>query len=406
MNLLSLGLRNVLRYRHRSLVTTGAMAFSGAIMVFYAALLDGWLASAEAHVVTLSVGDVQIHHTGYRDDPDLYKRFDARPILPRLQAAGYVAAPRMFGFGLLAAGNASAGVALRGIDASAEARVTELHEHLFGGDWLQARDQYGVVLGRKLARTLNVKPGDEVVFVGQAADGSLANELFYVRGILKSVDEEIDRSGVIMHIADFRTLMAIGNGVHEVVVRRGVNTDRNLEEMSREIGRLASGLEVRHWRQLQPVVANILEIADSQMLFLLLITYVAMATVIVNAVLMSVFERIHEFGVMRAIGVSSFQLMKLVYLETLVQALLAAGLSVIVGVSLILWVGDEGIDLSRWIADVSFAGIAFDPVWRPALSAGTVLMTLGLMMLAALLAVIYPAAKAALIKPVAAIHYH
>lgn len=406
MNLLSLGLRNVLRYRHRSLVTTGAMAFSGAVMVFYAALLDGWLASAEDHVVAMSAGDVQIHQRGYRDDPDLYTRFDAQPVLMRLREAGYVATPRLFGFGLLAAGHASAGVALRAIDVKAEAQVTELHQHLFSGQWLQERDQYGVVLGRKLARTLNVKPGSEVVFVGQAADGSLANELFYVRGILKGVDEEIDRAGVIMQLADFRQLMAVPEGAHEVVLRRGRHTGISLNDMRREVDTLAPGLDVRHWRQLQPVVSNILEMADSQMLFLLLITYVAMATVIINAVLMSVFERIHEFGVMRAIGVTPFQLMRLVYLETLLQALLAATLSALAGIALILWVGDEGIDLSRWIADASFAGIAFDPVWRPLLSASTVLGTLGLMILVALLAVIYPAAKAALIKPLAAIHHH
>ena len=98
---------------------------------------------------------------------------------------------------------------------------------------------------------------------------------------------------------------------------------------------LAPGYETLDWRKLQPVIARILELADAQLVFMLLVVYVAVAMVVLNAMLMSVFERIHEFGVMKAIGVTPWQITALVFMETLVQVsaagLLALGLLVIDG---------------------------------------------------------------------------
>ena len=154
-----------------------------------------------------------------------------------------------------------------------------------------------------------------------------------------------------------------------------------------------------------PVIAQMLETADAQTMIMLIITYIAVATVILNAMLMNVFERIHEFGIMKAIGVSPWQIVRLVYAETVLQTISACLLAMAVG----WWVADyyavHGIDMSSFAGSISFGGIAFDPVWYAYVTPETIYIPAAFLLLIALLAVIYPAVKAALIRPVEAIHF-
>ena len=387
-------------------MTTGAMGFAGMIMILYASLMEGLFISTERNALSMNLGEMQIHAKGYRDDPDLYTQVAThQSIIDQLRQQGFIAAPRLYGFALAAAGTSSAGVQLRGIDIKQEAEVTQIHKHLLKGEWLLETDQHGVVLGRKLARTLAVGIGDELVLVGQAADGAMANDLFRVRGILKSVGEEIDRGGFYMLDSSFRSLMGLPEGVHEIVIQR---QDRlqDIELARQTVANLFPEYEVMHWRQLQPLIAEILDLTDVNIYIMLVITYVAVAMVVLNAMLMSVFERIREFGVMKAIGFGPIQLFGLIYVETLIQLAIAICFATLAGVPLSFYFENHGIDLTQFISGMSIGGIAFDPYWRAELTNRAVMAPLVTLFIMGCIAVVYPAIKAALIQPVKAIHYH
>jgi len=406
MKILSIASRNVIRNWRRTLVTTLAMGFAGFIMILFASLTEGLLYTSERNAVAMNLGDMQIHAEGYRDDPDLYKRIDnAADLVRKLQQAGFHAAQRVYGFGLAAAGSTSAGVQLRGIDLTNEATVTQIHKHVMQGNWLADTDPKSVVIGKKLGRTLNVKPGDEVVIIGQAADGSMANDLYTVRGILKSIGEEVDRAGFFMVERAFRELMVLPQGAHEITVMRP-DRSRDLESATAQVAALAPGYETMHWRRLRPVIARILDLADAQTIVMVLITYVAVAMIVLNAMLMSVFERIRELGVMKAIGVTPWQLFLLVYAETMVQVTVASIIALSSGWSVARYFQNNGIDLSAIAGSTSFGGVAIDPIWYAYVTKEAVIIPIVFLFIIAAAAVIYPAIKAAVIRPVKAIYYH
>jgi ABC-type lipoprotein release transport system permease subunit len=405
MKIVSIASRNVFRNWRRTMVTTLAMAFAGFIMILFSALMDGLLQASERNAVAMDLGDIQIHAKKYRDDPDLYKRIEnAGNTVKTLKHAGLHATQRIYGFGLAAAGSASAGVQLRGIDLSTESDVTQIHNHVMEGNWLDKKDPNGVVIGRKLARTLGVTIGDEMVFVGQATDGSMANDLYTVKGILKSIGEEVDRTGVYMIESEFRKLMVLPTGAHEIAVMRP-DRSSDLEEATASVSALAEGYETNNWRELKPVIARILDLADSQMIIMIIITYTAVAMVVLNAMLMSVFERIRELGIMKAIGVTPWQLMLLIYTETFIQVSAAAILAGLSGFLLSRYFEHNGIDLSSMAEGASFGGVAIDPVWRAYLTADAIVIPIIFLFIIASLAVLYPAVKAAVIRPVSAIHH-
>lgn len=406
MNLFTCAVRNIWRSRQRSGVIIGAMAFAGFIMIFYATLMEGLLYTTERNAIAMETGQFQIHAEGYRDDPDLYKLVEEPgAILAVLAAKDFLGAPRLYGFGLAAAGASSAGVRLRGVSVARERTVTDLDRHLLAGSWLDEGDPGGVVVGRRLAVILGLETGSEVVIVSQAADGSMANELYRVRGILKSVGEGIDRAGFFMVESAFRELMVLPAGVHEIAVRNvGERTD--LAGRTQLLAGLVAGLEVLNWRQLQPVVARILDISKFSLYLMLVITYTAVGILTLNSMLMGVFERIHEFGIIKALGVPPWQIFSLVLAETVIQVVIASFAALLTAVPLAIYCETHPVDLTSLAStSASIAGIALDPLWYCRVTLDALVSPVLVLLIVSLLAVIYPAIKAALIRPLQAIQH-
>ena len=405
MKIIPIALRNISRKRVRSAITIGSMAFAGFIMLFFAALGQGLVYTMEQNAVGMSMGDIQIHAPGYRNDPDLYTRVpDPAALVQALAAAGFHAAPRLYGFGLAAAGGTSSGIWLRGVDLVNEPKVTLIDRHVMEGAWLSADKPKEVVIGKKLAHTLGVKPGGEIVVVSQAADGAMANDIYFVRGILKSVGDAVDQGGFLMVDGEFRRLMGVPAGAHEIAVVR-VNKDRGLNEAAETVAALAPGMEVKNWRQLQPVLAKMIDVMDKSLIFMLFIAYSAVGLVILNAMLMNVFERIREFGVMKAIGVIPSQVFWLIVAEAMLEAVFANVLALGLGIPVVLHFETHGIDLTSLSPGGAIAGIAFDPVWYCKLTTRTIVTPVWFMFVMVFAAVIYPAVKAAVLKPLDALHH-
>jgi len=202
----------------------------------------------------------------------------------------------------------------------------------------------------------------------------------------------------------FRDLLVLPFGSHEIAIMR---PDRRTDLLAatNKVIKIADGYEVLNWRQLKPVIARILDMGDAQLLVMILITYIAVATVVLNAMLMGVLERIHEFGIMKAIGVTPWQLTTLIYTEAVLQVALASILALSSGWFAADYLQYNGIDLSTIVGGASFAGVALDPIWYAYVTTDVIATPIIFLWIMTLLAVIYPAVKAAVIIPVEAIYY-
>lgn len=403
MEIFKIAWRNVWRNERRTWVTVGAMSLALTVMILYSGLMDGYLNGMERNILELEVGDLQIYALDYRENPSIYTRIDdPLALLSPLADSGFLATSRLLAFGMVAAGESSAGVAFRGVDVERDAQVSQIHNEVVDGSWLDPADPRGVVIGRRLARMLGVSPGEELVVLTQGADGAMAYDLFDVRGVLRGIGDATDRGAVFVNQDVLRELIVVPSGSHQIIVRRP--PDLELENAAQQVRSLAGDFDVKTWRQLLPTLASMLDSARVATTAMFVIIYIAIGILILNAMLMAVFERVREFGVLKAIGAGPTEVMRLILVECGIQTGLAVAIGVTISIPGVLYLERVGIDLGS-LAGVSTLGIAMDPIWRAAISPATFTTPIAVLLAIVGLAVLYPALKAAVIEPVVAMRH-
>jgi ABC-type lipoprotein release transport system permease subunit len=280
--------------------------------------------------------------------------------------------------------------------------VSRIGEHVSRGAWLDPADPGGVVLGRRLAQTLAVDVGDELVLLSQATDGSMANDLFEVCGVLLGVGDATDRAGIFMTEEAFRAFFVLPDGAHQVILRR--SGEQQLDELAAAARGASPDLDVKTWRELMPTMASLMDSTRSLVQLVFYIVYVVIAILVLNAMLMAVFERIREFGVLKAIGVAPGTVFAIILVESALQTALALLLGLGLSVPGLWYLTSVGIDTGA-LGGISLMGVAFNQIWYAVVTPYTFWGPAVALVVMVLLAVLYPAVKAAHITPVEAMRH-
>ena len=404
MKIMKVSWRNLWRNSIRTNVTIAAVSLCVAILIIFQSLIVGLIGKAVYNTTNLVVGEVQIHATDYLDDRSIYKSLknieDIRAVAKE-NNIGIV--ERSYGFGLISSGTKSAGTQFWGINPESELKYFDFANHIDEGNFLTTKSLNKVVLGKKLARSLAAEVGTELVVFVQGADGSLGNELFYVTGILKNVADNIDRGAAIILKDDFDNLFSTNNFIHEIALNSKGKFEA--EEIQKLISAKVTGVAVETWKELMPTIAVMTEKMSVFMLTIFsLIFTIAASLGVMNTLIMSTYDRMKEFGIIRAIGATPWRIIRQVSLEAILLTIIASIIGTVVGLSIALYLQEYGIDISGG-GNLAIGGIVFDPIWRASISIKTVFLPVVLMMLTSVVASIYPASIAARIKPVEAIHY-
>jgi ABC-type lipoprotein release transport system permease subunit len=365
--------------------------------------MDGLMQHAVSNATNLVVGEVQVHAQGYLADHSIYKALNEPDLILRAaKQKNVAAAPRRYGYGLVAVGTKSAGARFWGVEPASERTTFDMAQHLQEGRFLSETTQRGVVLGQKLARSLQAQIGSEIVVVVQAADGSLGNDLYTVTGILKAAGDSIDRNAALIHAADFVELFVSGERIHEIALNsRGMVSPEGLTAL---LSIAAPEEEIKSWRELMPEVSDMVNLFDAFIWIFGLIFLLAAGMGVMNTMLMATYERIREFGILKALGATPWGIIRDVAAEALVLAALGTVLGTILGLAGSYYLQEVGLDLSIFAGTYSVGGVAFDPIWRATISPKMVYIPVILMLIIGLVASLYPAALAARLDPVKAMH--
>ena len=487
-SILKMAWRNLGRNRRRTLITGLALAVGVGLCVATFGLMDGMNADILRALTRLDLGHVQVHH------PDYPRKKTLRLTIPepdkvvqaaRGQAAMAGVTSRAYGFGLVSLGAKSAGVQLVGIDPSSERTVTEMHEHVSQGKYLddaptpwpsgrtlstdeQALDDRltddaeaaamaeieglsgegseaavketppgdggqerrktqklagaldppperapRVFIGVDLARILKAKVGSELFVMTQTVDGLSSEVFLQVTGIIRTGTSLYDRGRVYLHLKDLQRFLHLDDRVHEVAMvatstRAAPGLARGLKASLGQAGGGAdlglspppSAVLVRAWDEIRPDIKSIIQLNSASTAVMVLIIFIVAALGVLNTMLMAVFERTRELGMLKAIGMSGGKVVWLIVAETLFLVLGASVVGTAVGLGLDAYMIVYGFDLTSLMSEgLSIGGVGMEPVMHAVITPQGIITPVVMLGFICFLAALYPAARAARMKP-------
>lgn len=398
---LKMAWRNSMRNKRRTFLASLAVGLGLAALIFTDGLTIGMLDGIIDTATGTFMGQAQVHRKGFRDamDPDLVVK-DGPALLGRLSSEPLVKAfaPRTVSFAMIASPSNSGSVMLYGLDPAAERGVSRLDRMVEDGDFL-AGDGYAIVIGAALADTLEVGLGDKVVLTAASAGGGdLAQGMFRVGGIMNSGSRAMDSNLAFVRIGKARELFNLGENFHELAL--AFHDVRNAEDASLPFWREYGGADnqAEGWPELVPELAA----ARGMSAFGILITAVILSGIVAlgvtNTLFMSLYERMFEFGVLRAVGTRPLRMALIIVGEAAVLAVVSAAAGVFIG-----WLSSHltavhGLDYSG----IDYAGVTILEPLRPKFRALQFWLYPSALFVFTLLVSLYPAVYAARMNPVEA----
>lgn len=396
--LLPLAWRNLWRNPRRSALVMVAVAIGLLSIVDFTALMQAWSRSTVTASLRTLTGEGQIHAPGYLGDPCVQHRMapPSGALLAQLDSGEVKAwAPRVRVPAMARSERASLPVTLVGIDPRREQGLSFIADPLAEGRHLRDADDGGVLIGRKLARRLKTGVGKRIVIMSEAADGRLGERGFRIVGVYPAA-ERTESTFVFTGLHTGQKMLGIGDAVSEVSFM--LRDPSQLDLYLHGLRKAAPSLDVQPWRTLQPLTEAMSRFANSFVGLWLGVMSVLVAFGVVNTLLMAVYERVREFGLLQALGLRP----RLIVVEVLLESAFLTACGVLLGaagaVALIAGFHD-GLNLgflargAEWLGAGHVLYPQFD--WPALLRACLLVWTLGV------LASLWPAWRAARRSPVA-----
>ena len=409
-DLILIAWRNIGRNRRRSILSALAVAFAVALLIFSMAFQRGSYANMIYNTVHARTGHLQVQHEAHWPNQSLSKAvarpneiLDAIAEIPEVEAA----APRIQTAALISSEERTFGAFVQGIDAERERNVSTLASMVREGSFLDPEDETGALVGAQLADNLGVGLGDEIVFLGQGADGSMAAGMLTVRGLVKTGFSDVDRAMIAAPLISIQQAFSLEDAATEIVVLLDRDDQRpmvasairdRLESLSR------STVVVHEWTTLMPGVEESIRIDWYSGLVIYFVLVVVVGFGIANTFLMAFMERIREFGVLLSLGMAPGRISFMVYTESVLLTVLGVMCGLGIGVPLVLLFEWKGISFGE-AGGKMLSEYGMSPIIYPELSALVLQWAVGIVLAVSLALAIYPAWKASRLLPVEALRH-
>lgn len=396
--------RNIWRNKRRSVIVLISVVVGLVSIIVSDGLSNGMIRQMLFNQISLDVAHLQVHKKGFNSNkvvknfiPDYKKVEDVLKNDPEVKYYS----KRVFASGILSSANNSSGVRIYGVDPKEETKVSIVKNSIIDGRYL-GKSKRDIVIGKKLAEKLGVEVGDKVVAMANTLGGSLGSDVFRIVGIFKTASSEFDKTSIYIPAATEQEMLGIGDRYYEfAVIVKDYNKIGSIKNAIES--KLDGGYEVLTYRDLLPMLIYQMELYKESMMILVAIIGLALIFGIVNTMLMSVFERIREFGVLMAIGMKNHRLYLMIIFEAFIIGVIGTVVGLLIGILLNIPLAHSGIDLSLFSSGLESLGIG--TVIYPVLSVTNLINTAIAMPFIAVLGALYPAYKAIKLEPIYAINY-
>ncbi len=400
--LIKLAWRNLFRNKRRTIIASIAIGIGLAVLIFADAF---WLGMEQNMVKTATasfLGDGQIHREGFRDTQAVemtINQLDAA--VGGLSQEGIVEqfTPRAFAFGMITSSANASAISLVGVQPSTERFLSKIDDAIVEGAYFEGDNNRDIVIGAKLAELLEVTLGNRVVItVAQAQSGDLSQEMFRISGIYRLGDEAMEAGMVFVRLGKAQEMLAIGSGIHEIAIKftdtkYGQDKDLPFWERYSQHDNEALG-----WTEILPQLEAVFEMSKYSKYIMGVILFGVVVFGIVNALFMSLYERMFEFGVLRAVGTRPFGMARLVLFEAGALAIVSIALGAILGFGLTWIFTKVGIDYTG----IEYVGVTIQELIYPVMTVEPFILYSIWVFVFTIITGLYPARYAAKIAPATA----
>ncbi|MBT6326046.1 MAG: ABC transporter permease [Bdellovibrionales bacterium] len=397
-----LSFRNIFRNKRRTLLTMGMMTFGFVLFSFFIGIGDGHYKRVIEQFIRERTGHLQIHSKGYLETPKFFNSINNyQKLIDSLLNKEEIlfATPRIRSGGLAFFEKQSMGVQIIGVDPEKEAEVTTLKRRVKEGIYFKS--EHGAIIGQGVVDTLKVKLDDELIIISQGADGSIANEIFKIEGIITSKEKGPDDQKVYLSISKAQEFFAMEGRIHELALV--LNSGSNLYSKATNLESLLSNdfkkIQISPWQVVEKDFYKAMLADKKGDMVAQIIIMIIIALGVLNTVLMNTLERSREFGVLKALGTTPTYLTKLILTETIIMALISIVIGSIIGTSINTYFSISGITLP---SPVEYGGMRFETM-RSMITFRTFYQPGLLIFVSSTLVSLYPGIKAARTNPVDAI---
>ena len=394
--------RNLWRSYRRTLIMLAAIVLGAWSMIFMTAMMRGMVDQMIRGGLRALPGHVQVHHPDYRNDPTVANRIPA----PSEQLAQTLAHPEIVTWAsrvrvpaVVTSERDTRGVTLLGIDPERERGLSFISDDLSRGRDLESASDTGLLVGRKMLERLETDLGKRVVIMSQDPDNNIAERGFRIVGVFDSEIEAQEEAFVVAGASVVQEMLGIGDESSELAV---LGPDyRDVDSLYQSIKSAAGQeLEVKPWFELDAFLSSMMTMMDGFVVLFVVVIFIVLAFGLVNTLVMAVFERTREIGLMLALGVAPRNIVAQVMAEAIL--LLALGLSAgNLLASLTVAALADGIDVSAF-ADAA-ADVGIGTVIYPALTGSDLLLANVIVLVLGFIASISPAWRASRLEPIEAL---
>jgi len=405
MMYLKLAWRNMWRSRRRTLITVSSIFFAVLFAIIMRVMIIGIFEKMISDTVSISCGYLQVHHIGYWEHKSVDSTFEESPQLTSIlnnEKEITLWTPHLESFALASSGEQTKGILVTGIEQEKENAVSHLSDKLISGKYIDDSDK-GILLAEGLASYLKLKLNDTVVLLGQGYHGEMAAGKYAIRGIVRLAVPEMNKSMAWLPMAACRIFLSTGDRYTSVSVM--VKDRNNLNALKQRLIKETAGsdYEIMTWQEMVPVLDQLFQAKMAQNEIMAGVLYLVIAFGIFGTILMMLNERMHEFGILIAIGMKKRILSGIVVLEMVIISITGTLLGIAGAYPLVLYFWFHPIHMSGDLARES-EQFNFAPVIHPSISISHFLVQGYVVLLIAVTLSLYAIFKIHNIKAIKAIN--